>query len=689
MSTPDTWAGSAGVLARLRLANLAPPQQSLATCPKIASVPRIRPLDVALVNKIAAGEVIERPASVVKELLENAIDAGATRLDVELAEGGTSLIRVTDDGGGIAAEDLPLAVAPHATSKITQVDDLFHISTLGFRGEALASIASISELRIVSRRPEDPGGHELIACDGRLEGPRPVAAPPGTTVEVRNLFFNVPARRKFLRAAPTELGHITEQIARIALAQPQVALRQVHNGRDVRRLPASADRRGRLADFYGAELAGDLFPVRSRERELTIEGLVAPPASARASGKWQYVFLNGRCIVDRNIMAVIREAFRGLIEPSRYPVAFLFLSCDPGLYDVNVHPTKIEVRWRDSGLVRSQVLAVLREALLSRDLTPTFHTRPTTPLDDEQAAGVRQAIADFLRSAPPAQRHLEFGYGRGAGAAPRPASGDLSAEPDEPISARFDLAQPHRALDRALGIGEPARDVHTQLSPPVPADTRTGRFAAPADNPAAPVSPTTEHEAPTSGLAGRALQVHNSYLVVESPDGIMIVDQHALHERILYEQLCRRILAGPLEAQRLLLPEPIEVSPQQSAAADAHAELLGRIGIELSAFGPTSLAVQTMPSFLHSVDIRAFVSDALDRLAEPGQQEHSETLLQRLLSMMACKAAVKAGDPLTAEEITALLAQRESVERSSNCPHGRPTTLRLTMRDLEREFKRG
>jgi DNA mismatch repair protein MutL len=626
----------------------------------------IRALEPALVNKIAAGEVIERPASVVKELMENALDAGATRLEVEIVDGGSTLIRVTDNGAGIAPEELPLAVAPHATSKIATAEDLSRVATMGFRGEALASIAAVSRLRIVSRQggmsasggmaatggmaaalgghaPADAGA-ELTICDTEIESPKPIAAPPGTTVEVRNLFFNLPARRKFLRQPGTELAHVTEQIARIALAHPSVSIRQLHNGREVRLLPASQDRLGRISDFYGDQLAAELFSVSRQERELTIDALIAPPAIARVTPKWQYVFLNGRFIVDRFVRYAIREAFRGLMEPSRHPVVFLFLHADPSQFDVNVHPTKIEVRWRDAGLVQSQVLAVIRESLLSRDLTPRLipSRNATDGEPHDRAEHVRAAIADFLLRAQPTQRPMEFQPTFPSRTVPSPARSGLPTVED-------------RADDSPPQIDE---------STPPPARLQ----------PAAP--------------AGRAIQIHNTYLVVESPEGVIIIDQHALHERILYEQFCERILKGDLESQRLLLPETLELSPQQLAAAEQHADLLRRIGIDISPFGPDALAVQGFPSFLHNVDIRAFLRDVLDRLAEPGRNEHPETLVHRLLDMMACKAAVKAGDPLTPEEIEALLAQRHLIDRSSNCPHGRPTTLRLTLHDLERQFKR-
>ncbi len=653
-------------------------------------MPPIRQLDASLVNKIAAGEVIERPGSVVKELIENSIDAGATRIDVALEEGGTRLIRVTDDGCGIGREDLALAVAPHATSKIAVDEDLFHIRTLGFRGEALASIGAVSHLRICSRLPDRIEAYELIctppspvtgqAADRPhpVPAPRACAAPPGTTVEVRNLFHNVPARRKFLRHASTEFSHATEQVARLALAHPGIAFSLAHNGRAARNLPPATDRRTRIGDFYGFELAQCLIAVDRPERDLRVEALFAPPAQSRASTKWQYVFLNGRFITDRRIAYAIREAFRGLLEPDRFPVVFLFLTAPPDAYDVNVHPTKIEVRWRDAGLVQSQVLAVLREALLRHDLTPrlTFERSGTggpSAADAARQEGARRAIADYLRSVDPTQARLEFRPPRFPVGGGRPA-----------VAGEAGLA--------SAPAGRPGSEDAASAGPSAgAAEVRTPENALLAEGPpsTAPAAALPTGDAAFGCGPPPLLQVHNTYIVAQTEEGILIVDQHALHERILYEQLRRRILQGPLEGQGLLLPQPLECSPAQVQAAETHRDLLRRLGLELAAFGPRTLAVQTFPTLLQHLDPAAFTRDLLDRLAESDEAASAESLLHAALDMMACKAAVKAGDPLTLEEMQALLAQRHLTERSSNCPHGRPTSLQLSTRDLERQFKRG
>ncbi|MEW6253455.1 MAG: DNA mismatch repair endonuclease MutL, partial [Planctomycetota bacterium] len=354
----------------------------------------IRILPLALISRIAAGECIERPASVVKELVENALDAGATRVEVAILDGGRGLIQVTDDGAGMDPDDLVLSVTQHATSKIHTDDDLFSIRTLGFRGEALASIAAVARLRIASRRPDSEVAHEIGVDVGQVSGPRPCNAPPGTTVAVRDLFYPVPARRKFLRTNQTEMGHITEQLARIALAQPGIAFTLRHGERVTHRLEATTDRRQRIADFYGEDLARVLLPIRREGRGVAVDGLVAPPAESRTSNKWEYAFVNGRYVRDRFVSHAVREAYRSLIDPSRAPVAFLFITIDPAQVDVNVHPTKIEVRWADSNYIHGQVLAAIREKFLTSRLDQPLRT----PREDaDYRARVRDAMVGFFR----------------------------------------------------------------------------------------------------------------------------------------------------------------------------------------------------------------------------------------------------------------------------------------------------
>jgi len=653
-------------------------------------MPQIRILPTHLVNKIAAGEVIERPASVVKELIENALDAEATRIDVAIEDGGRKLIAVTDDGAGMSPEDLALAFAPHATSKIAAEDDLERIETMGFRGEALASIASISHAHVRTRRRDQAaagqseGGYEAEASEDGIAPVRPCPAATGTTVTIRDLFFNTPARRKFLRAANTELGHITEQIARAALPYSHVAFRLSHNGREIQNLPPASSTLQRAADLFGQELVEGLLPVRPRAGGIRVNGLVSAPSAARASGKWQYIFLNGRYIRDRLLSHALREAYRGLMDPNRWPVAMLFIRIDPGQVDVNVHPTKIEVRFRDSQAVHGEVLAALRDTLNRANLTPDASLEETPeapakpqadgletqgeagPQTEERRQSLRQALADFFKSAPRPQPRLSF--------------------PEAPRTWKKDQTQ-------GL-VSEPRRPLHQ--APPEPQAPRTGipepvparGFAPSLADSARPEPPAAEPH-PMAPLPRRALQVHNAYIVTSAEDGLLIVDQHALHERLVYNDLKRRLADGTLTGQKLLIPEPLDVAPAEADALHRHAELLTRLGIEVVPFGPASFALQQFPAMLaqRGVPPGEFLREILDRLAED-ETTDSERLLEDLLEALACKAAVKAGEPLTSEEIDALLARREEAEKGSACPHGRPTTLRLTLKELQKQFKR-
>ena len=638
----------------------------------------IRVLSQSLISRIAAGECIERPASVVKELVENALDAGASQIDVTLSDGGRELIAVSDDGGGMGADDLVLAVTQHATSKIREDDDLFNIQTMGFRGEALASIASIARVRIVSRQPHSDVGHELIAEGGQVRSPRPVAARVGTTIEVRDLFYATPARRKFLKTNQTEVGHVTEQIARIALAHSGVGFSLAHGGRPMHKLPATQDRRQRIGDFYGEDLARVLLPVERAGTGVAVAGLVAPPAESRGSGKWEYVFLNGRYIRDRFISHAIKEAYRSLIDPHRFPVVFLFLSVNPTDVDVNVHPTKIEVRWRDSNYIHGQVLATLREKFL----TSRFDHALEPPRDDDvYRERIRTAMVDFFTGT--GRREVS---GVPAAEVPQTAT-PSSVGPLRPTRERLDSSVSTAPMPSAAVMAAP---LGTEVAPDRPPPAALAAGIPVPDALVDSVRPRVSlPEAVEPGAAPRAIQIHRSYLVVETADGLMIIDQHALHERILYEELRHRIAERSLESQRLLLPEVVRVAPDRIEAIEEHADLLARLGIELSIAGPQSVALQAFPTLLQSrVEQTAFVRDLLDILAEHGRRPGVESMIHDILDMMACKAAVKAGDPLAPDEIAALVERQGVAERSSHCPHGRPTTLRLTLRDLERQFHR-
>jgi DNA mismatch repair protein MutL len=610
---------------------------------------QIRQLSPSLVNRIAAGEVIERPASVVKELVENSIDAGGTQIVVEVEDGGRELIRVIDDGCGIPVSELSLAFASHATSKLLSDDDLFDIRTMGFRGEALASIGSVSHARILSRTNDSDAAYEIFNRGGAISDAQAAAGNVGTTIEIRNLFYNTPARRKFMKGSQTEFGYISETLLRTALPHPKVAFKLSHNGRIVLDLPVATETE-RLLAAWPDEFREQRLTIQSRDAEVKLRGIIGLPELARPTPKYQHIFLNGRPIRDKFIQHALRESYRGLTEPGRYPAAILLLEMPAGDVDVNVHPTKSEVRFRDSGRIHGLVQAVVREKLLGSDLSP-MAVPVRSDAEDRARQDMQERLAAFFKGS------------LAGGATPSPSTpGEDRGVPQEPPpQPRIDFPSP---------------------APILPVDT------TPSPLPSPRVLGEGVESAAISSRPAPAIQLHNSYLVAESNDGLIIIDQHALHERIMFEELLARVTRGPLESQRLLMPITVPASSRQIAMIDQIQPLLQKLGVEVSVFGPQTVAVQAFPSFLERLDPAEFVRELLER----GEQElldlHEEELLHEILDMMACKAAVKAGDALTSAEIEALLARRELVERSSNCPHGRPTTLRLSLRDLEKQFKR-
>lgn len=597
----------------------------------------IRVLPRQLIDQIAAGEVVERPASAVKELVENALDAGARRIEVDLEGGGADRLRVADDGQGIAREELPLAVASHATSKISAAEDLERIATMGFRGEALASIASVSRLVIESRAAGAAEAWSLSVEGGSVGDLRPAATARGTVVEVRQLFYNTPARRRFLRSVATETGRVQDVVEAIAIGRPGVAFRLVADGKVRLDLPATDDPRQRAVAVLGKGVADALLEVQSEAPvegtgAISLWGLVGRPAVARASGRAMRFALNGRAVLDRTLLHAVKEAYRGLVDPGRVPLAYLAIEMDPALVDVNVHPAKTEVRFRHSSLVHQFVRRAVEGALREADLVPAFrmggHTHTAVTLIEPRldAPGVldgQRAAASLVRVGSPALVP-----------APSPAPSPT------PASA---VAVPHQQPDLL--------------------DARRTR---------------------------RVLQVHGSYLVVEDAEGLLIVDQHALHERAMFEELHARVTAGPLESQRMLVPEVAPIDARALEALEDLQPLMARLGMEASPAGPRSVAVHAFPTFLLGRRVQAapFVVALLERASDEGLPPGAEAALHEVLDMMACKAAVKAGDHLSDAELAHLLDLRERIERGTACPHGRPTSLRITLRDLERQFGR-
>jgi DNA mismatch repair protein MutL len=614
-------------------------------------MPRIQQLPPLVASQIAAGEVIERPASVVKELLENAVDAGASRIDVEVEAGGAELIRIVDDGCGISAGDLPLALASHATSKLVCADDLFRIATFGFRGEALASIAAVAQVQLQSRPKEEPLGAEVSCQGGDLSVVRPWNGTPGTRIEVRHLFFNTPVRRKFLKATATEVGHISEAFTRLALAhcRPVVPaglhLTLRHNNKPVYDVPASATLLDRLGQFFGPEVAGSLYSVEAHQGTAHLHGFIADPACERGTARMQYLFVNGRWVRDRSLGHAVQEAYRGLLMTGRYAVSFLFLEMPPDQVDVNVHPTKVEVRFRDSQALHHLVFAAIRDRLRQENLT------------------ARLRVTSSLTATP------EDG--------PSPVLGpEASADASVPRSAPWQLTAPP--------VPTPVLPFPAQRPQPAPAEQ-------PSPSPLSstqPVVPTVEAVRAVAPPAGKAIQVNDTYLVVGTEAGLLVVDQHALHERILYEQFKARLRAGSLETQRLLIPEPIDLTAEQAARTLEHRAALEELGLGVEDFGGGTILLTSYPSLFGRRSPQELLRAVVDHLLAKERLPSRDVLFNDLLSLMACHAAVRAGDRLTSEEMNALLDLRELADDTHHCPHGRPTSLLLSRHDLDRQFRR-
>ncbi|MGN6135543.1 MAG: DNA mismatch repair endonuclease MutL [Aureliella sp.] len=681
-------------------------------------MPTIRQLSPSIINKIAAGEVIERPASVVKELLENSIDAGATRIELAIESGGLDLMRISDNGCGIASDELPLAVASHATSKLVTADDLFDVHSLGFRGEALASIAEISHLVLRSRVASEEAGAELQVRGGAAEPIVPVGMAVGTVIEVRHLFFNTPVRRKFLRAPQTEASHVVEAFTRIALAYPHVHMTLQSGTRQLFDLPSTHNIVERIAKFFGNEIADALISVESESDGIRLHGFVTDPAVSRSNNRMQYLFLNGRHIRDRSLQHALGEAYRGLLMVGRFPVCFLRLEMPPQLVDVNVHPTTLEVRFQDGGKIYSQLLQTLRHRFLSTDLTARVRMGdrgapqptgvdaaygPPVSRDDARWEAHAQRVTAGLGANPPAAAGWP-GQAERSGAAGA-TTARLPLTHSVPEFRPFPAASPLGGLAAAgqsPALPEGATMWNGDLSSDAAALFPTDEAASPASSTAptqagrAPL-PTTQEEEIVRGEPGHAqgpvashlgFQIHNRYLVTQDDHGMVVVDQHALHERILYEQLRTKLEQGKLESQQLLVPEPLDLTPAEAAAALDSRELLSRIGIEVEPFGGDTVLMTSYPAMLANMRPAEMLRQVLQPLMEGGKEPSARDLLDDLLNMIACKAAIKAGDRLTPDEITSLLEQRYHYQDTHHCPHGRPTALFFSREQLDKLFKR-
>ncbi|HEY7240464.1 MAG TPA: DNA mismatch repair endonuclease MutL [Burkholderiales bacterium] len=565
----------------------------------------IRVLPELLVSQIAAGEVVERPASVLKELIENAIDAGASAVTVALDEGGVRRVQVEDDGEGIAGDELRLALARHATSKIRSLADLEGVATMGFRGEALASIASVSRLSIASRTRGAAHGASITAEGAQIGEVTPAARAQGTTVSVADLYFNTPARRKFLRTEATELAHCDEAFRRVALARCDVAFTLKHNGR-VSRHARAQSLAERAALLLGDELVSASVPIEARSGALALTGLAGLPQAAKPRADAQYFFVNGRFVRDRVLAHAVREAYSQLLHGERQPAYVLFLELDPRAVDVNVHPAKTEVRFRDSRAVHQFV-----KHALERALSPT------------------------AAEAPVAYASVSHG---------------------NPIQSSFGLAQPVAAYQAFVSSAIPAALPQAEKAPPL----------------------------------GYALaQLHGVYILAQNEAGLVLVDMHAAHERIVMEQLKRNLDAGTVQRQALLVPAVLSADALDVATAEESREVLERLGLELAVSGPNELSVRAAPAALTAGDIPALTRDVLREIREFGASEALSARQNELLATMACHAAVRAHRALTIAEMNALLREMEETERSGSCNHGRPTWYQLTLADLDRLFLRG
>lgn len=616
----------------------------------------IRPLPEILINQIAAGEVVERPASVVKELVENALDAGATRVDIDLEEGGVRLIRIRDNGGGIAPEQLALAVSRHATSKIASLDDLESVATLGFRGEALPSIASVSRFTLASRRPDDEHGSALQIEGGKLGDVTPRAHAPGTTVEVRELFYNVPARRKFLRAERTELGHIEEWLRSLALARPDVELRVSHNGKPSRRYkPGDLYSDTRLGETLGEDFARQALRVDHSAAGLRLHGWIAQPQYSRASTDQQYLYVNGRSVRDRSVSHAVKMGYGDVLFHGRQPAYVLFLELDPTRVDVNVHPAKHEVRFRDSRLIHDFVYRTLKDALA------------------ETRAGLEPSAM---------------------GQQPHPAEGAPQSSPSVAYGGGYVLSRPGGSATSSNGNWQ-ARQSPLGLQVAEAPSAYAALYAAPDEGTVQSFADSGPALPPTSGDSGvpplgyAIAQLHGIYILAENAEGLIVVDMHAAHERIGYERLKNAHDGIGLHAQPLLVPMTLAVGERDADTAEREAETLAALGFEITRSGPGSLHVRSIPALLANAEPEGLLRDVLTDLREHGQSRRVASARDELLSTMACHGAVRANRRLTVPEMNALLRDMEITERSGQCNHGRPTWARFSLAEIDRWFLRG
>ena len=594
----------------------------------------IRILPETVVNRIAAGEVVERPAAAVKELVENSIDAGARQIDVVVRDGGQTFIAVTDDGSGMAADELSLAIERHATSKLPE-DDLERIATLGFRGEALPSIGAVSRLSITSRTPDADQAWMIAVEGGRKGAVQPAAHPPGTRIEVRDLFYATPARLKFLKSLRTELDHIQETINRLAMAHPEIGFSLADGSRSLAKLPAVAGelfdtRLRRLAAIMGRDFADNAMPIAAEREGIRLTGYAGLPTLNRGNAAFQFLFVNGRPVRDKLVVGALRGAYRDFLAADRYPLVALFLEVPADAVDVNVHPAKTEVRFRDSGLVRGLIVGALKHALAEAG-----HRASTT------------VAAAALGAARP------MAYTQGPAHVPRGLA------------------------DRAVGFQAPLANLQ---APPF---ARAGAHSA-AMEPAGPADGNGE----SYPLGVARAQIHETYVVAQTEDGIVIVDQHAAHERLLHERITKALESGPVPRQALLIPEIVELDSAAAGRVAERAAELAELGLAVEPFGGSAIVVREVPALLGEVNVAGLIRDLADDLAEHGDAIALKQRLGDVCATMACHGSVRAGRRLNPTEMNALLREMEATPHSGQCSHGRPTYVELKLADIEKLFGR-
>jgi DNA mismatch repair protein MutL len=611
-------------------------------------VSRIKVLPQTVVTKIAAGEVIERPASVLKELVENAIDAGATHIEIQLEEGGKKLIKVSDNGIGMDGDDVKIAFLSHATSKLRSDDDLFSIDTLGFRGEALPSIGAISQTRIISRTKDALIGSEIQIEGGNLGKIKEKGAPEGTQIDVRNLFYNTPVRRKFLKSTQTEMAHISEMVTRFALSYPNIHFATIHNGKNVLIFPTAKNLKERINTIFGKEISENLIEINLKEPDIAIYGYILPPTHNRPNTKMQFIFLNGRYIRDNIIFHAINAAYRNLLMSRRSPIVFLLLQIDSREVDVNVHPTKIEVRFKNTGLIHDQLYATIRSALMQTEAHSSFQVASQHNRSNAESSTTTAANNTFV--------------------------GGVDAQ--------------HRQ-DKDVSLDEKKESVMKSMSDFF--STSPGKQTPyHKDEYKQAVLPSSEGKTlfKQDGRFTSHIQIHNSYIIEETAEGLNIIDQHALHEVVLYHEIWEHIKSSKLAIQKLLIPALIELTPRDFVTIMSIREEFDTLGIEIEEFGKSTIAIRTHPQILKNLDFHALIQSVLEEIDSDDVKSETDNILRKIVQVMACKGAVKAGQRLAPQEIQSLLEQRKDNIVTSFCPHGRPTALEFKISELEKQFKR-